>query len=196
MWPLDNFILKDYASWKIENHETISLFKKNNNVIYQRLEPVFMVLDHIYTLACETEDLDEDLDTIFEIGFNYINAQFNVIKIYFESLFSSNCEDFQDYSEMLLLLIYIFDIKSDLENHGFDSDMDSLNNAETYIENMIMERREDYDYVRDMLNEAFKSVFDAIDYEYVSLIDIYLEIAENFGIFVYEENELILGEEI
>ncbi len=174
----------------------ITLFQKNNNVIYQRLEPVFVVLDHIYTLACESKDLDEDLDTIFEIGFNYLNAQFNVIKIYFESLFSSNCEGFEEYSEMLLFLVYIFDIRTDIENHGFDSDIDALNNVETYIEDMIMERREDYDYVRNMLNEAFKVVFNSIDYEYVSLIDIYLEIAENFGIYVYEENELVLGKEI
>ena len=165
-------------------------------MIYQRLEPVFVVLDHIYTLACETEKLDEDLDTIFEIGFNYLNAQFNVIKIYFESLFSSKCDDFQEYSEMLLFLIYIFDIRTDLENHGYDSDMDALNNAETYIENMIMERRDDYDYVRDMMNEALKSVFNSIDYEYVSIIDIYFEIAENFGIYLFEENELVLGEDI
>lgn len=193
---MDNFILKDYASWKIENHEIIDLFQKNNNVIYQRLEPVFVVLDYIYNLACESEDLDEDLDMIFEIGFNYLNAQFNVIKIYFESLFSSNCDDFNEYSEMLLFLIYIFDVRTDLENHEYDSDMDSLNNAETYIENMIMERRQDYDYVRSMMNEALKSVFDKIDYEYVSLIDIYVEIAENFGIYVYEDNELIIGKEL
>ena len=193
---MDNFILKDYASWKIEHHELINLFQENNNLIYQRLEPVFVVLDHIYTLACETEKLDEDLDTIFEIGFNYLNAQFNVIKIYFESLFSSKCDDFQEYSEMLLFLIYIFDIRTDLENHGYDSDMDALNNAETYIENMIMERRDDYDYVRDMMNEALKSVFNSIDYEYVSIIDIYFEIAENFGIYLFEENELVLGEDI
>ena len=77
-------------------------------MIYQRLEPVFVVLDHIYTLACETEKLDEDLDTIFEIGFNYLNAQFNVIKIYFESLFQSNCDDFVHYSEMLLFLSFIW----------------------------------------------------------------------------------------
>ena len=193
---MDNFILKDYASWKIEHHELINLFQENNNLIYQRLEPVFVVLDHIYTLACETEKLDEDLDTIFEIGFNYLNAQLNVIKIYFESLFSSKCDDFQEYSEMLLFLIYIFDIRTDLENHGYDSDMDALNNAETYIENMIMERRDDYDYVRDMMNEALKSVFNSIDYEYVSIIDIYFEIAENFGIYLFEENELVLGEDI
>ena len=193
---MDNFILKDYASWKIENHEIIDLFQKNNNVIYQRLEPVFIVLDHIYALACEKNELDEDLDTIFEIGFNYLNAQLNVIKIYFESLFSSNCEEFQEYSEMVLFLIYIFDIRTDLENHGLDSDIDSLNNTETYIENMIMERRNDYDYTKNMMNETLKEVFETIDYEYVSIVDIYVEIAENFGIYLYENDDFVIGKDI
>ncbi|AIO18229.1 hypothetical protein KQ51_00341 [Candidatus Izimaplasma bacterium HR1] len=193
---MDSFILKDYASWKIENHEMIEKFKGNNNVIYQRLEPVFLVLDYVYDLACDQQELDEDLETIFEIGFNYINAQFNVIKIYFESLFQSKCDEFEDYSEMLLFLIYIFDFRTDLENHGFESDIEVLNDAETYIENMIMERRRDYDYVRDMLNEALKNVSETIDYEYVSLIDIYVEIAENFGIYVFENDEFVVGKEI
>ena len=97
---------------------------------------------------------------------------------------------------MLLFLIYIFDVRTDLENHGYNSDIDELNNAETYIENMIMERREDHNYARNLLNEAFKVVFDDIDYEYISIIDIYVEIAENFGIYMFEDEELLIGKEI
>ena len=193
---MNQFVLKDYASWKLENHTTIETFKENNNIVYQRLEPVFVVLEHIYNLACEGEVEDEDMATIFEIGFNYLHDQFNVIKIYFESLFQSNCDDFVHYAEMLLFLTYIFDIRTDLENHGFDSDIADLNDIETYIENMIMERREDFDYVRVTLNEALNKVFEMIDYEYVSIVDIYSEIAENFGIYLYEDDDLVLGEDI
>jgi len=193
---LDEFILKDYASWKIENHVILDTFRNNNNMIYERLEPVYLVLEHIYDLACEQQELDEDLETIFNIGFNYMHSQFSVIKIYFESLFQSNCEDFEDYHEMLLFLMYIFDVRTDLENHDINSDLESLNNAETYIENMIMERRKDFDFVRNMMNEALKDVFDQIDYEYVSIIDIYVEIAENLGIFVFENDEIVLGKDI
>lgn len=193
---MDEFILKDYASWKIENHVILDTFRNNNNMIYERLEPVYLVLEHIYDLACEQQELDEDLETIFNIGFNYMHSQFSVIKIYFESLFQSNCEDFEDYHEMLLFLMYIFDVRTDLENHDINSDLESLNNAETYIENMIMERRKDFDFVRNMMNEALKDVFDQIDYEYVSIIDIYVEIAENLGIFVFENDEIVLGKDI
>lgn len=193
---MDDFVLKDYASWKIENHVILDTFRNNNNEIYQRLEPVYLVLEHIYDMACENNELDPDLQTIFQIGFQYLHAQFNVIKIYFENLFQSNCEDFSDYHEMLLYLMYIFDVRTDLENHDIDSDIESLNNAETQIENMIMERRKDYQYIRELMNDTLKDVFSQIDYDYVSIIDIYVEIAENLDIFVYEEDEFVIGTEV
>jgi hypothetical protein len=193
---LDEFVLKDYASWKMENHVILDTFHNNQNKIYERLEPVYVVLEHIYDMAVNQQEIDEDLETIFNIGFQYLHAQFSVVKIYFESLFQSNCEDFEEYNEMLLYLMYIFDIRTDMENHDLDSDIESLNNAETYIENMIMERRQDYDYVRNLMNEALKEVFEQLEYEYVSIIDIYVEIAENLGIFVYEDEEFVVGSDI
>ncbi len=174
----------------------LDTFRHNHNKIYERLEPVYAVVEHIYDMAVEQEPLDEDLETIFNIGFQYLHAQFSVIKIYFESLFQSNCEDFEEYNEMLLYLMYIFDIRTDLENHAVNSDFESLSNAETYIENMIMERRQDYDYVRNLMNEALKDVFDHIEYEYVSIIDIYVEIAENLNIFLYEDDEFVIGHDV
>mgnify|MGYP006935330587 CR=1 FL=1 len=194
---MDEFVLKDYASWKMENLEILNTFKLNNNPIYERLEPVYAVLEHVYEMACDQKEIEEDLESIFVIGFNYLHSQFNVIKIYFESLFQSKCEDFETYSEMLLFLLYIFDVRTDLENHGYESDIEVLNHTETYIENMIMERRNDFEYVRSMMNTALKKVSETINYEYVSIVDIYVEIAENLDIFLYENDDiLIIGEEI
>ncbi len=193
---MDEFIYKDYASWKLENVEMLQKFQQNHNVIFERLEPVYVVVEHIYDMVCEKQEIDEDLETIFEVGFNYLHAQIEVIKIYFESLFKSDCDDFEDYAEMLLFLLYIYDIRNDLENHGFDSGIEELSNAETYIENVIMERRNESEYVRNLMGEALKKVEDTIDYDYVSIIDIYVEIAENLGIFLYEEDAYVVGEEI
>mgnify|MGYP003904063967 CR=1 FL=1 len=47
-------------------------FRNNNNMIYERLEPVYLVIEYIYDLACEQEELDEDLEAIFNIGFNKV----------------------------------------------------------------------------------------------------------------------------
>lgn len=193
---MDNLIYKDFASWKLENHEVINTFQENESIIYDRLEPVYSVLNYIYDLLVEEKEIDDDLDTIFQAGFSYLHSQFEIIKIYFETLFQSHCDDFVHYSEMIVYLLYIYDIRTDMENNEINSDIDELNELETCIENMIMERRDDFDYIKDQMNETLKVVFGKMDYDYVSIVDIFVEIAENLGIFIYEDNELVIGQEI
>lgn len=193
MWLLDSAIFKDYASWKIENLTVIEEFKTNGSVIYERLEPVYAVLEHIFDLAVNQQEIDEDLETIFHIGFNYLNSQFDIVKIYFETLFQSNCDDFGKYSNLIIFLLFIFDIRSDLENNKISSDISELNELETLIENMIMERTENFDYIKHKMNETLKIVYGKMNYEYVSIIDIFVEIAENLNIYVFEDEEILLG---
>jgi hypothetical protein len=46
------------------------------------------------------------------------------------------------------------------------------------------------------MNDTLEDVFAQIDYEYVSIIDIYVEIAENLNIFLYEDDELVIGNDL
>jgi hypothetical protein len=193
MWPLDKLIYKDFAGWKIENQQIFEKFQENSNVIYDRLEPVYAVLNHIYEMVVEGQELNEDLELIFHSGFEYLSMQFDVIKIYFETLFQENCEDFIDYSEMLLYLIYISDVRTDLESNGFNPDFEALNDLETVIENMIMERRNDKLYVQDLMNKVFDDIFSKLDYEYIGVVEIFSEIAETLGIYLYEEEDVTIG---
>jgi hypothetical protein len=196
MLPLDKLIYKDFAGWKIENQQTFELFQQNRNVIYDRLEPIYVVLNHIYDMVVEGHEIDEDHEVIFETGFQYISNQFEVIKIYFDTLFQQNCDDFIEFSEMILYLFYISDVRNDLESNGIDFDHEILDDIETTIENMIMERRKELVYASDLVNKAFEKIFEDIDYHYVGIVDIFVEIAETLGIFLYEDDELVLGEEI
>ena len=147
-------------------------------------------------MVVDNKQIDEDLETIFQVGFNYLNTQFDIIRIYFETLFQSKCDEFADYSDMILFLLYIYDLRIDLENNGIKSDIEELNDLETNIENMIMERRDDHEFINSKMNETLAIVFDLMDYEYVSIIDVFVEIAENLGIFIYEDKELVIGKEI
>ena len=88
----------------MENHESIDSFQSNGSVIYERLEPVYTVLNHIYDILVEEKEIDDDLDIIFRAGFSYLHSQFEIIKIYFETLFEKQCDDFVNYSEMVLCL--------------------------------------------------------------------------------------------
>ena len=180
----------------MENHETIEIFEENNSVIYERIEPVYEVVNHIYDLLVEEKEVSEELDIIFTAGFNYLFTQYETIKIYYEKLFQSNCDDFLKYSEMVLYLLYIYDIRSDMENNDIDSDIPELNELETCIENLIVDRSTDFDYIKNEMNKTLKVVFDKMNYDYVSIVDIFVEIAENLGIFIYEDNDLVLGNDI
>ncbi len=193
---MDNFIYRDFAAWKIENHDVIEIFQKNESVIHDRIDPIYSVLNHIYDLLVEKKELDDELDIIFRAGFNYLHSQFETIKIYYEKLFQSDCDEFLAYSEMVLYLLYIYDVRSDMENNDIDSDIMELNELENCIENMIIERRNDFDYIKDKMNETLKVVYSKMNYDYVSIVDIFVEIAENLGIFLYEDNELLLGREV
>jgi len=196
MWPLDNLLYKDYASWKIENTHIIEQFEKNSSVIYERLEPVYEVLNYIYDMVVADNELNEDLETIFQVGFNYLNTQFDIIKIYFETLFQSKCEDFDEYSNLIIFLLYIYDLRTDLENNDINSDIEELNDLETNIENAVMERRDDHEFINSKMNETLAIVFDLMNYEYVSIVDVFVEIAENLGLYIYEDEDLIIGKEI
>lgn len=193
---MDNIIYRDYAAWKMENHEMFAKFTESRNAIYTRLEPIIMVLDHVYDMVCDEQELDEDYVTIFEVGFNYLHNQFEVVRIYFESLFQSKCEDFEAYSETLLYLLYINDVRNELEGNGYEVDFPGLDDLETTIENMIMERREDFLYIKDRMKNTLEDLFSNLEYEYVSIIDIFTQIAETIGIYENNVDEVVLGNEL
>ena len=193
---MDNLIYKDYAAWKLENQEILEQFQKNDNIIYDRLEPVYAVLNHIYEMVVEGVELDEDYELIFYSGFEYLSLQFEVIKIYYSTLFQKNCDDFIEYSEMVLYLIYISDVRNDLESNGIETNQESLDDLETTIENMIMDRNNDKIYALNLFNTVIEELFSKLNYEYVSIVDIFSEIAETLGIFLYENEDYVLGNEV
>lgn len=193
---MDNLIYKDYAAWKLENQEMLEQFQSNNNMIYDRLEPIYAVLNHIYDLVVEGVELDDDYGLIFHTGFDYLSTQFEIIKIYYNTLFQDNCDDFLEYSELLLYLIYISDVRNDLDVNNIDSDIQSMNDLEETIENMIMDRNNDKVYATNLFNTVFEEVFKTLNYEYVSIVDIFSEIAEALGIYLYEDADYVIGNEI
>ena len=113
------------------------------------------------------------------------------MKIYF-----SLTENFERYSETLLYLLYINDVRNELEGNGYEVDFPNLDELETTIENMIMERREDFLYIKERMKNTLDDLFSNLEYEYVSIIDIFTQIAETIGIYDSKVDEVIVGREL
>ena len=191
-----DFILKDFVNWKLDNIEVLERFKHHGSFIYDRLEPVYVVLNHIYERAVDEGQLEEELETIFQVGLNYLYTQFEVIRIYWEKLFASNCAAFETFTPLVGYLLFISDFRSDLEEIEDEIDFGPLNEVETLIENMIAEQREEFDYAAECLNKAIHSIVDKLDFEYVSIIDIFVEIAENLDIALSTDETFVIGKDI
>ena len=189
-------VLKDFVNWKMDNAEILERFKYHGSSIYDRLEPVYAVLNTIYDMVLREETINEDLETIFQVGLNYLNTQFEVIRIYYETVFDSNCELLESYTQLLGYLLYISDLRSDLEEFEDSVDFQPLNDVEVMLENMIAQRDERFMYAADQLKKAVHDVVNQLDFEYVSIIDIFIEIAANLGIELNNHQIMTIGKDI
>ncbi len=191
-----HIVLKDFANWKMENIDVLEKFKHNRILLYDRFEPVYEVLNTIYEKAVEQEELSEDLQTIFQVGLTYLHTQFEVIRIYYEKLFNSDCHLFEDYTPLVTYLLFISDFRSDLEEFEETIDFSDLNDVESQIENMIAERDNRFDYAADILNKAISDIESQLDHEYVSIIDIFVEIADNLNVDLSTNKAFTVGKDI
>ncbi len=191
-----DFVLKDFVNWKMDNIEIIERFKHNQSYIYDRLEPVYAVLNHIYDAVVDDNEDNEEYQTIFQVGLNYLHAQFEVIRIYYEKLFNSDCALFETYTPLVGYLLFIADLRADLEEVDEDIDFTELNEVETLLENMIAERRDEFEYVANRLNKATHNIVKNLDFHYVGIVDIFVEIAENLNIELSTQKTIVLGQDI
>ena len=191
-----DLILKDYVNWKFDNIEVLERFKHHESLIYDRLEPVYLVLEHIYESVVEQREQREEFETIFQVGLNYLHSQFEIIRIYFEKLFDADCERFETYTPLVGYLLFINDIRADLETVDEDVDFTELNDVETLIENMIAEQGNEFEYAANRLNDATKKLVKNLDFQYVGIVDIFTEIADNLGIDMHEEKPFVIGKDL
>lgn len=191
-----DIILKDFANWKLENDELIERFRAIDSKIYRRLEPVIAVLNYTYQRAINQGTLNEDLETIFNVGLNYLNTQFEVIKIYYQTLFESKCHEIEEFGILVNYLLFINDFRSDLERFEDYVEIEKLDEVETLIEDMIAQRDNDVDTAKEALDKAVMSVAKLLDYEYTPIIDIFYEIAKSLGIGLSYDDHSIIGKDI
>lgn len=191
-----DIILKDFANWKLENDELLERFRAIDSKIYRRLEPVIAVLNYIYQRAIHQGSLNEDLETIFNVGLSYLNTQFEVIKIYYQTLFGSDCSEIEEFGILVNYLLFINDFRSDLERFEDYVEVEKLDEVETLIEDMIAQRDNDVDTAKQALDLAVMSIVKLLDYEYTPIIDIFYEIAKSLGIGLSDDDHSIIGKDI
>lgn len=102
-------IYEDYLSYMSDNQEFIEKMIETDSSIYYVLTDVIKVTDYIYRYQSDNEQIEEEIEEIFEIGFGFISNVLAQLNAYYNNYFDKNMEVFNYYSELMLYYVYIED---------------------------------------------------------------------------------------
>lgn len=191
-----NELAKEYQSWLKENQNFILHLRSHDSSLYTRFMPIYEVLNHLlFEFEEESQDITEDIVKIFHVGMEYLHSQVYTCKLYLENTFKNDFHHFMEYDRVIGYLLYIEDLRYELEEHNLENNSKVLDELVDYLEG-LMNNKED---IPDTLNlyvdsEISKLLDKTLDFH--SIIDIFVEIAETLGIDLYYESEYVIGKDI
>ena len=135
---------KDYSQYISENKKIINILNDNGSIIYDRIDDAISALDIISDYAKKSNKLEEEIETIFEVGFTYIHEQLELIKIYFYDYFKGDYLLFKQFEKAIYYILFIDDLCEVLDEMEYltDERRDYFENISREIEERIQSRKE------------------------------------------------------
>ncbi|MFP4478564.1 MAG: hypothetical protein ACLFPM_03905 [Candidatus Izemoplasmatales bacterium] len=189
-------LLKEYQSWYSENREFFEGLKSHESVLYTRLYPIYDVLYYLYEENKKCDSLDEDLEKIIQVGLEYLHQQLFTCKLYYEKFFNKDFHAFLEYDRVINYLLFLDDLKYELNEKKIDYDKDGLEDIIEYLESMISEKKDVPDNLNAYIDSKISDIIKLDSYEFHSIIDIFVEIGDTLGINFDNEEDIVIGEDI
>ena len=108
-------IYEDYAKYILDNDSLLRSIQSDVPSVYVLVEDVIQVLDYVVKEKKKNSKIDEDLNSFFTAGYNYLTSVINEMKIMYVDYFKSNIETFSKYSQLIVYFFYIDDLKGHLD---------------------------------------------------------------------------------
>jgi len=189
-------LLKEYQSWYSENREFFEGLKSHQSALYTRLYPVYDVLYYLYKENKKCDSLDEDLDKIVQVGLEYLHQQLFTCKLYYEKFFDKDFHAFLEYDRVINYLLFLEDLKYELNEKKIDYNQTDFEDIIEYLESMISEKKDVPENLNVYIDSKISNLIQLDSYEFHSIIDIFVEIADTLGLSFEEEENIIIGEDI
>lgn len=188
---------RQYVAWNSENIDFYMELKEHDSPLYERFMPVYEVLRHIYTqLNEETLEPSDDLERIFTVGLEFLHDQFASCKLYLNTNFSGDIERFIVYDDVISMILYIEDLRYEFKEKKVDVDDAPLRDLLDELETIIVDKKEVPDNLRLYVDDRVKDVLEDVDFHFCGIIDIFVQVAEALGIYLYEKNDIKIGKDI
>ncbi len=190
-------IYQEYASWIKEIEDFYLEIKEHNLALYERFMPIYEVLNYIYlnTLNKTLESTD-DLERIFVVGFEYLHDQVAQCILYLETAFKNDFHEFVHYDELIALLLYIEDVRYELSEKQINVETAKLEGLLDEIEEMITSHKPIPNNYSLYVDDLVKSVINDHAFDFYGIIDIFVDVAETLGVYLYEEDDFTIGKDV
>lgn len=192
-----NIIIKEYNQWLKENQNFIINLREYDSSLYTRISPIYEVLNHLKD-KYETDNVSFDIEIykIFQVGIEYLHSQINICKIYLENTFKNNFHRFLEYDKIIGYLLYIEDLRYELQEHQISYNKKIMDNLIEYLEDMMLNLKEVPGNINLYVDSEIHRIADISKFDFYSITDIFVEIAETLDIELYIENEYVVGKDI
>jgi len=190
-------LFKEYLSWMKENQDFYMELKEHELSLYDRFMPIYEVLNHIYSgVQNQTLESSDDLEKIFSVGFEYLHDQIETCKIYLNTYFHDNFHLFMEYDEVFSTLLYIEDVRYELAEKDVQVSDQAISDLIDEIEVILQEQKAIPDNFVLYVDDSIKSILGTQTFDFYGIIDIFIDVAETFGLYLFEEEDVVIGKDI
>lgn len=181
---IDETIYNEYASWQLENSDFLSLLKEKGNDLYYRFKHVFDVIDYLYLQLVEDDNYSEEEDQIFQTGYFYVANQLLELKEILKSYYNDDLVLANKFAKDINLLLNTQDFQAEVLN-SMSTDNTSLKKLLEFDKKIIkyISKQETIpEKVFKELDNILIKVFDEREINYLTVNNIFLEIADELNI--------------
>lgn len=192
-----NYLFAEYESWKKENEEFYQELQEHEAMLYERFYPVYEVMSQICgQVKKETLELTDDLKKIFDVGFAFLHDQFETAKMYLETNFKNDFHHFLDYESIVNYLLFIEDVRYEMQEKHLEYNDEQIEDLLDELSEIIDKQKPIPENFGLYIDEKLSQVMGDSEAEFYGIIDIFMDVAETLGIYLYEDEDIVIRKDI
>jgi hypothetical protein len=191
------YLFSEFASWKKENESFYEELKEHEAILFDRFYPVYEVMNHIVKeVGTGNLKWDADLKKIFDVGLAFLHDQFESCKIYLDTDFKKDLHAFLAYESIVNYILYIEDVRYELEEKQLEYDDLAMEKLLDELEEIIDRKKPVNRNLGLYVDQKINQIIGDNKMDFYGIIDIFNDVAETLGLYLFEDDEIVLGKEI
>lgn len=191
------YLFSEFDSWKNENQALYDELREHETVLSDRFYPVFAVLEHIESQVREQKmAFDEDLRKIFDVGLAFLHDQFETCKMYLETNFKGDLHAFLDFETVVHYILYVEDVRYELREKAIEYDEQSAEDLFDFLEEILVSHKWPEEDLGLFVDDRIRVLVGDHAADLYGIIDIFNDVAETLGLFLYEDDDLVIGKDL